>query len=127
MCVRMVSALRAYVRQPLHCNPVDATLSHYTLSHYVFQGLEGCRLGESRHATPAEKGPVTPAFSALKGGVALRVASCKVSQYRGGVAAPLGDRKGTTKKLCDKDFAERSGELSGAICRKTLVLLGNDR
>ena len=32
--------------------------------------------------------------------------------------------KGTTKKLCDKDFAERSGELSGAICLKTLVLLG---
>ena len=38
-----------------------------------------------------------------------------------------GDRKGTTKKLCDKDFAERSGELSGAICLKTLVLLRNDR
>ena len=30
--------------------------------------------------------------------------------------------KGTTKKLCDKDFAERSGELSGAICLKPLVL-----
>ena len=27
----------------------------------------------------------------------------------------VGDRKGTTKKLCDKDFAERSGELSGVI------------
>ena len=39
----------------------------------------------------------------------------------------VGDRKGTTKKLCDKDFAERSGELSGAICLKALVLLGNDR
>ena len=38
----------------------------------------------------------------------------------------FGDRKGATKKLCDKDFAERSGELSGAICLKTLVLLGND-
>ena len=33
----------------------------------------------------------------------------------------IGDRKGTTKKLCDQDFAERSGELSGAICLKTLV------
>ena len=30
------------------------------------------------------------------------------------------------KKLCDKDFAERSGELTGAICLKTLVLLGSD-
>ena len=38
----------------------------------------------------------------------------------------IGDRKGTTKKLCDKDFAERWGELSGAIRLKTLVLLGND-
>ena len=38
----------------------------------------------------------------------------------------FGDRKGATKKLCDKHFAERSGELSGAICLKTLVLLGND-
>ena len=36
-------------------------------------------------------------------------------------------QKGTTKKLCDKDFAERSGELSGAICLKALGLLGNDR
>ena len=39
----------------------------------------------------------------------------------------IGDRRGTTKKLCDKDFAERSGELSGAICLKPLVLLGSDR
>ena len=29
--------------------------------------------------------------------------------------------------VCDKDLAERSGELSGAICLKTLVLLGSDR
>ena len=33
----------------------------------------------------------------------------------------IGDRKGATKKLCDKDYAERSGEFSGAICLKTLV------
>ena len=38
----------------------------------------------------------------------------------------FGDREGTTKKLCDKDSAERSGELSGAIRLKTLVLLDND-
>ena len=44
-----------------------------------------------------------------------------------GERAKIGDRKGTTKKLCDKDFAERSGELSGAICLiKTLVFLAND-
>ena len=38
----------------------------------------------------------------------------------------FGDTEGATKKLCNKDFAERSGELSGAICLKTLVLLSND-
>ena len=36
------------------------------------------------------------------------------------------NRKGTTKKLCDQDVAERSGELSGAIWLKTLALLGRD-
>ena len=35
------------------------------------------------------------------------------------------DRKGTPKNFCDKDFAELSGEFSGAICLKTLVLLGS--
>ena len=30
---------------------------------------------------------------------------------------------GSPKNLCDKDFAELSGELSGAICLKALVLL----
>ena len=34
-------------------------------------------------------------------------------------------QKGTPKNLCDKDFAELSGELSGAICLRTLVLLGS--
>ena len=38
----------------------------------------------------------------------------------------MGTEKYHTKKLCDKDFAGRSGELSGAFCLKTLVLLGND-
>ena len=37
------------------------------------------------------------------------------------------DRKCTPKNFCDNDFAELSGELSGAICLKTLVLMGNDR
>ena len=39
----------------------------------------------------------------------------------------LGTEKVPQKKRCDKDFAERSGELSGVICLKTLVLLGNHR
>ena len=43
------------------------------------------------------------------------------------MAPVFGDRSGTTKKLCDRDFAERSGELSGAICLKTLVPLGTMR
>ena len=37
----------------------------------------------------------------------------------------IRDRKGTPQNLCDKDFAERSGELSGVICLKTLVLVGS--
>ena len=40
--------------------------------------------------------------------------------------ARIGDRKGTTKKRYDKEFAEPSGELSDAVCIKSLVLLGND-
>ena len=41
------------------------------------------------------------------------------------VGAPkVRDRKGTPKNLCDKDCAELSGELSGAIGLETLVLLG---
>ena len=37
----------------------------------------------------------------------------------------LMDRKGTPKNFCGKDFAELLGGLSGAICLKTLVLLGS--
>ena len=33
------------------------------------------------------------------------------------------DRQGSPKNLCDKDSAELSGDLSGAICLKTFVLL----
>ena len=36
-----------------------------------------------------------------------------------------GAEKGTPKNFCDKDFAELSGEFSGAICLKPLVLLGS--
>ena len=39
----------------------------------------------------------------------------------------IRDRKGTPKNFCDKDFAELSGELSGAICLKTFVLMGSDQ
>ena len=37
----------------------------------------------------------------------------------------LRTRKGTPKNFCDKDLIELSGELSGAICLKTLLLLGS--
>ena len=42
-----------------------------------------------------------------------------------GISCWIRDRKGSPKNFCDKDLAELSGELSGAICLKTLVLLGN--
>ena len=41
-----------------------------------------------------------------------------------GFVSPFRDRKGTPKNLCDKDFAELSGELAGATCLKALDLLG---
>ena len=44
--------------------------------------------------------------------------------FRRYCVSPQG-QKGTPKNLCDKDFAELSGELSGAICHKSLVLLGS--
>ena len=46
-------------------------------------------MSQENRATPREKGPVAPTFSALKGGVALQVASWEVSRYKGGVAATL--------------------------------------
>ena len=52
-----------------------------------FRGFGG--MSQENRATPPEKGPVAPPFSALKGGAALQVASWKVSRYRGGVAATL--------------------------------------
>ena len=39
----------------------------------------------------------------------------------------LEHTKGTPKNFCNKDFAELSGELSGAICLKTHVLMGDDQ
>ena len=40
-------------------------------------------VSQENRATPPERGPVAPSFSALKGGVALQVAFWKVSRYRG--------------------------------------------
>ena len=44
---------------------------------------------------------------------------------RSDLQSTIRDRKGTPKNLCDKTFAELPGELSGAICLTTLVLLGS--
>ena len=53
-------------------------------------------------------------------------AGSKFGQNQGSEClARVRDRKGTPKNLCDKDFAELSGELSDAICLKTLVFLGS--
>ena len=38
---------------------------------------------------------------------------------------PCQGQKRTPKNICNKDFAKLSGELSGAICLRTLVLLGS--
>ena len=39
-------------------------------------------MSQENRAAPREKGLVTPTFSAVKGGVALQVASWKVSRYK---------------------------------------------
>ena len=44
--------------------------------------------------------------------------------YRSDSIAISQGQKGTPKNFSDKDFTELSGELSGVICLKTLVLLG---
>ena len=49
-----------------------------------------------------------------------------VQEHPTGVTRLFRDRKGTPKKLCNKDFAEFSAELSGAVCLKTLVLFGRE-
>ena len=40
-------------------------------------------MSQENGGRPTEKGPVAPTFSALEGGVALQVASWKVSRYKG--------------------------------------------
>ena len=61
------------------------TLSRYTAAlHSValrFPGFGG--VAQENRGTPPEKGPVAPAFSAFKGGVALQVAPWKVSRCMG--------------------------------------------
>ena len=46
-----------------------------------FPGFGG--VSQENRATPPQKGPVAPTFSAFEGGVALQVVAWKVSRYRG--------------------------------------------
>ena len=57
---------------------------HTVVLHSValcFPGFGG--VSQENRATPPQKGPVAPTFSALEGGVALQVVAWKVSRYRG--------------------------------------------
>ena len=53
--------------------------------------------------------------------------ACRREPNHSNMEPRVGDRKNTTKKLCDKDFANRSGELPGAICLKALVFKNNHK
>ena len=76
------------MRQPLQ-QSCQAILSRYTLLEYIFRRIA---------LRPLEEGPVAPAFSALKGGVALQVASwyrgvsqlhCRLLRCSGALSLPL--------------------------------------
>ena len=59
------------------CNPVGRAALCCTI-------FPGCgEVWQEHRATTPQRDPVAPAFSALQGGVALQVASWKVSRYRG--------------------------------------------
>ena len=89
--------------------------------------LECVRLHASPHM-PRSRIQKKPDLS----GPVLDTPPCRAIPFRYSIADGVShlffrDRKGTPKNFCDKDFAELSGELSGAICLKTLVLMGNDQ
>ena len=71
--------------------------------------------------TPFES--TAPLLSAL--GMPAKSHLALIFQSRAFSCSRIGDRRGTPKNFCDKDFAELSGELSGAICLKALVSLGS--
>ena len=60
-------------------------LSRYTVALYpvALRFPASGKVPQENRATPTEKGPVAPTFSALKGGAALQVTSWKLSRYRG--------------------------------------------
>ena len=55
----------------------------------------------------------------------LSTLSSKGSSHTKRTAQSVRNREGTPKNVSDKDLGELSGELSGAICLRTLVLLGS--
>ena len=84
-------------------------------------------MSQENLATPPEKGPVAPTLAALKGGVALQVASWKVSGYRGVLQVslvrihfshPIGRRWGWGLNW-DPEFKQIRGDL-----RKKAFFLG---
>ena len=69
---------------PSRYSDLLALLCHATLCRIVALRLTGLGgVSPENRATPPEKGPVSTYLSALQGGVALQVASWKVSRYRG--------------------------------------------
>ena len=65
---------------PQNYFPGNCSVAKHSVAPH-FPGFGG--VSQENHATHSEKGPVAPTFSALNGGVALEVASWRVSRYRG--------------------------------------------
>ena len=75
LCFHGDRAPRDVIRKP--SDPTATVIvSHYTVAlHSVALRLPGLGVSQENRPTPPEKGPVAPAFSALKEGVALQAAS----------------------------------------------------
>ena len=98
-------------------SPIGCSTSSCLLESVAAQGCVAATLSpvalHTHNAVNWELGKNTSRFPCT-----LRAVSC---------AMRIRERKGTPKNFCDKEFAELSGELSGAICLETLGLLGKGR
>ena len=89
---------------------------------------------EARHSDPAGQARMMNAsakiflrnrsLAAMRRGFGVLSGSAAVCAQEHHNIRSLRDSQGTPKNLCEEAFAELSGELSGAICLRTLAFIG---